>query len=380
MGPGWRKGHSPRIQKLSVIQHIEGIQCLGHQERIKKHKLTPTLRKCDGEHFKNALTLTEKYTKSHWWRANGVRVLRKCRAKQWSGSVLLTRKNSQARIYWKSKESHSRGEERLVQGENWEKLNFLGCALNSWCDQDTVHQSFTGSSKLTFSSTNTVIIPWVPAHLASNPYPSPLTSPLTLAYRPYRPPSQSLSRSSAITLAFVGSLTPNSFLSWGLCSASSPTSNALPSELHRPASSCSSDHSLHPRPWHRHLTWPPGSSTTLEPPEGFTLILCTAPPGISIFYYWNEFSPSPLVTAFPLTNLLKFICNPQINTPDAFVFTRGQEQRKLLTCPTHAFPAEVPQGDALLPCVSSSHQQCLSVVLLVPISHIFVLFVCDFTV
>lgn len=57
---------------------------------------------------------------------------------------------------------------------------------------------------------------------------------------------------------------------------------------------------------------------------------------------------------YKFTYSLKFICNPQINNPGAFMLIHGQEQSSKKICrPMRAFSAEVKQGNALPSCVTS---------------------------
>ena len=107
---------------------------------------------------------------------------------------------------------------------------FPGHTWNSSCDQDTatVPQTVQAAPKLTFSGSGIAIIPVCPIARESNLHPSP-------------PPTKPVLPSClSTTLAFLGFLIPNSFLSWAFSLPVPPTSNALPSDLHRTDSSLQS--------------------------------------------------------------------------------------------------------------------------------------------
>lgn len=76
---------------------------------------------------------------------------------------------------------------------------------------------------------------------------------------------------------------------------------------------------------------------------------------------------------------IKVICNPQINTCGAFVFTADiYKMVEHWSRPTHTFQAEVGKGSALPPCLSShSINRVPPAVCLVPRFRILALFVGD---
>lgn len=203
-----------------------------------------------------------------------------------------------------------------------------------------------------------VIIPWVPVHKAPNLYPSPLIP---------HPCLQDLKTSQPSSLPLLGNYTwPSWYLLLQTLSCLEAFALPIPPPQMPFPLIFTGQHllAIQTTVYILGLTWPSGSSTTLEPPESSTLILCPAPSGISIFYYWNEFSPSPLVIYFPVTNLLKFICNPQINTPDTFMSTCGQVKSSgnFWVAQHTPFPAEVPQGDLCFHLLAHLINSVLSVV------------------
>lgn len=118
-------------------------------------------------------------------------------------------------------------------------------------------------------------------YLESNSHPLPQpTGPLRPGLHLPPLPSPALIPIPGSHAARLGFLTPNSFLSLPVPRPRMP----FPVIFTGQSSPCNSDHSLHLRPFQRHLTWPPiiSATSTLESSHCSTLILCRANSGTSL--------------------------------------------------------------------------------------------------
>ena len=125
--------------------------------------MTPTLKEMWlGIFFLNSTTLTEKHTKSQWWCTSGISKSAREMQNKVAARIKCSNKGrtSRTEIGWESKEKHSQGEGRPVQGRDRENWNFLDTSETLYVTRTLLHflRLYKQPPKLTFSSSALAVI------------------------------------------------------------------------------------------------------------------------------------------------------------------------------------------------------------------------------